>query len=174
MNGTRKIGPIIKPNDYLIHPIFLARFQNSSNKNKQPIIPEIKDNKMVFFKKSEDNTEIKNLAEFMEKPYTSINSNLILQLKKINNLIDIENKLKNKEFKTDSEFRYYFNLFIRKNLKKMSLVQYNILLSFLLDYFKSNYNIEKKKLEIIVNKWKDKDLENNFYYNFIEYIEKKI
>ena len=56
----------------------------------------------------------------------------------------------------------------------MSSVQFNILLSFLLDYLKKNNNIEKKKLEKIFNKWKDKNLENNFYYNFLEYIEKKI
>ena len=35
----------------------------------------------------------------MEKPYTSIDSKLILQLKQINNLVDIENKLKIKSLK---------------------------------------------------------------------------
>ena len=48
MNGTRKIGPVIKPNDYLIHPIFLTKIKNISDKDSHPIKPEMKDNKMIF------------------------------------------------------------------------------------------------------------------------------
>merc|ERR1711935_306044 len=114
MNGDRKIGPSIKPNDFLIHPIFLTRLKNTTETNQHPVVPEIKNNKMIFTKKSDNKKELNNLASFMEKPYTSLNSTLILQLKKINNIVDIEEKLKNKDFKTDSEFRYYFNLFVRK------------------------------------------------------------
>mgnify|MGYP006136684737 CR=1 FL=1 len=173
MNGDRKIGPSIKPDDFLIHPIFLTRLNNTTKTNQQPIVPEIKNNKIIFTKKSDNIKELNNLASFMEKPYTSVNSILILQLKKINNIVDIEEKLKNNEFKTDSEFRYYFNLFVRKNLRKMSKVQFGILISFLLNYFKNKDNINQTKIENIVNKWKDKNLEEKFYYNFIEYIEKK-
>ena len=55
----------------------------------------------------------------------------------------------------------------------MSKVQFGILISFLLNYFKNKDNINQTKIENIVNKWKDKNLEEKFYYNFIEYIEKK-
>lgn len=174
MNGTRKIDTTVKFKNVLIHPIFLTKHIDLQSSDKQPVIPEMKDNKIILLKKKDKKKEMNNLASFMEKPYTSINSNLILDLTNIHNLIDIEKMLENKEFKTDLEFRYYFNLFIRKNLQQMSNVQFNLLISFLLNYFKNNDNINVKKMETIVNKWKNKKLEDKFMYNFIEYITKKI
>lgn len=174
MNGDRKLGKSIKQNNSLIHPIFLTKLTNITKDNLQPIVPKMKDNKFIYLKKSDSKKENNDLVSFMEKPYTSVNSSLVLQLKNINNLVDIEELMKNKGFKTDFEFRFYFNLFVRKNLRKQSTSQFNILIEFLLNYFKDNNNLNKKKMETIVNKWKSKNLENNFYYNFIEYIEKKI
>ena len=169
MNGNRKINN--KSENIMIHPIFLTTF--FSEDEKKPIIPTMKNNKIVMDVNKE---KIKNnqLATYAEKPYTSINSKLILDLKKISNLVDIENMLNNNQFKNDFEFRYYFNLFIRLNLHKMSNIQLNLLEEFLIKYFKkNNQGLNLKKINDIIILWK-KSNKNSFEYKFIEYVENNI
>ena len=169
MNGNRKINN--KSENIMIHPIFLTTF--FSEDEKKPIIPIMKNNKIVM-DVNKDKIKNNQIASYAEKPYTSINSKLILDLKKITNLVDIENMLNNNQFKTDFEFRYYFNLFVRLNLNKMSNIQLNLLEEFLIKYFKkNNQNLNSKKINNVITSWK-KINQNNFEYKFIEYVENNI
>ena len=170
MNGNRKLNDD-KSENVMIHPIFLTTF--FSKDEKKPIIPIMKNNK-IFMDVNKEKIKNNQLAKFSEKPYTSINSKLILDLKKITNLVDIENMLDKNDFKTDFEFRYYFNLFVRLNLDKMSNIQLNLLGDFLIKYLKkNNQSLNSKKINNIVNEWK-KLTKTNFDYKFIEYVENNI
>lgn len=170
MNGNRKINNNNFENK-MIHPIFMTTFV--SENDSKPIIPIMKENK-IFMQINKDKVKMKQIAKYAEKPYTSINSKLILDLKKITNLVDIENMLDNDKFKTDFEFRYYFNLFIRFNLDKMSNIQLSLLEEFLLKYLKkTNQNLNFKKINQIIVNWKNHS-NNNFEYKFIEYVENNI
>lgn len=167
MNGNRKLNND-KSENIMIHPIFLTTF--FSKDDKKPIIPVMKNNK-IYMDVNKEKIKNNQLAKFSEKPYTSINSKLILDLKKITNLVDIENMLDKNDFKTDFEFRYYFNLFVRLNLDKMSNIQLNLLEEFLIKYLKkNNQSLNSKKINNIINEWK-KLTKSNFDYKFIEYVE---
>lgn len=176
MDGIRKIGNNIEKNDSFIHPIFLTYNKNNNDYDVQPIVPKIINNKLeIASKKDKEKLNLKQLANFMEKPYTSIDSSMILDLKKLGNLVDFENKLKNNEFKSDNEFRYYFNIFIRKRLNKLSNIQMNLLVDFMINYFKPQFNnVNKEIIKKIINKWIEKNRINDFDYKFIEYIENKL
>ena len=115
MNGNRKLNDD-KSENVMIHPIFLTTF--FSKDEKKPVFPVMKNNK-IYMDVNKEKIKNNQLAKFSEKPYTSINSKLILDLKKITNLVDIENMLDKNDFKTDFEFRYYFNLFVRLNFNKI-------------------------------------------------------
>lgn len=170
MNGNRKLNDD-KSENVMIHPIFLTTF--FSKDEKKPVIPVMKNNK-IYMDVNKEKIKNNQLAKFSEKPYTSINSKLILDLKKITNLVDIENMLDKNDFKTDFEFRYYFNLFVRLNLDKMSNIQLNLLGDFLIKYLKkNNQSLNSKKINNIVNEWK-KLTKTNFDYKFIEYVENNI
>jgi len=173
MDGIRKIGPDYSSGNYVIHPIFLTMIKNTSNDSYVPIVPIIENNTMITSKISDgEKLQLKQLVSYVEKPYISINSKMLLDLKKINNLIDIEDMLDSNKFKNDSEFRYYFNIFIRLNLNKISNIQLKLLNDFLIKYFKNkSKNINYKVINNIIDKWKEKKMENNFYYKFIEYVE---
>lgn len=176
MDGIRKIGNNVEKNNSFIHPIFLTYNKNNNDYKVQPVIPKIINNKLeIASKKDKEKLNLKQLANFMEKPYTSIDSSLILDLKNLSNLVDFENKLKNNGFKSDNEFRYYFNIFIRKKLIKLSNIQMNLLVDFMIDYFKKKYNnVNKDIIKKLINKWNEKNKVNDFNYKFIEYIENKL
>tara|TARA_B100000795_G_C22766770_1_gene426053 strand:+ start:470 stop:991 length:522 start_codon:yes stop_codon:yes gene_type:complete len=171
MNGIRKLNEDNSKN-LMIHPIFLTIVDQHEVKTK-PIIPRMKNN-MIIIELDKDKVKTNQIAKYAEKPYTSINSQLILDLKKISNLVDIEIMLDNKSFKTDYEFRYYLNLFIRLKLDKMSNIQINLLEEFLIKYFKkNNQSLNIKKIKNIIKKWKEME-KPKFEYNFIEYVENNI
>lgn len=176
MDGIRKIGNSTSFENSFIHPIFLTYYINKKDYKLQPIIPKMINNKLeVASREDKEKLNLKQLSNFMEKPYTSIDSNLILDLKKITNLVDFENKLKNNEFKTDNEFRYYFNIFIRKKLNTLSTIQMNLLVDFMVDYFKKIYNnTNKEKVSKLIEKWKVKEKTKDFNYKFIEYLDNKL
>ena len=149
MNGNRKLNDD-KSENVMIHPIFLTTF--FSKDEKKPVFPVMKNNK-IYMDVNKEKIKNNQLAKFSEKPYTSINSKLILDLKKITNLVDIENMLDKNDFKTDFEFRYYFNLFVRLNLDKMSNIQLNLLEEFLIKYLKkNNQSLNSKKINLSFNK----------------------
>ena len=176
MNGIRKISQDLKPGDKLIHPIFLFQISNTSNETATATLPNIIDGKIHVLKIiDKEEQKLKQLVSYAEKPYTSFPSKLILDLKKITNLVDIENMLDNKVFKNDLEFKYYFNIFIRLNLTSLSKIQKKLLIDFLIKYFKNkSTSLNFSKMEKIINNWKEKSKEQDFEYKFIEYVEKKI
>ncbi len=176
MNGIRKISQDLRPGEELIHPIFLTIIENKGDETVSAALPHLVDNKLHFLKiMDKEEKKLKQLISYAEKPYTSFPSKLILNLKKINNLVDIENMLNSNIFKNELEFKYYFNIFIRLNLSSFSKIQNKLLIDFLIKYFKNkSTSLNFNKMDKIIKKWKEKSKEQDFEYKFIEYVEKKI
>jgi len=162
-----------------IHPIFLLHVQSNTSKKLYPTEPYYnkKDNRYEFNYATDisyDKISDQMLNSFMEKPYIPFTDEMILHSFKIlNKIISLEKYYDYN--KNNKLFIFLFKIWMRTNITELEdKIQLQLISKFCKKLLKDkfNKNLDEKKIEIKLLKWKSENNEENFEYNILDYLLK--